>query len=61
MRKLGVVGLSHRTAPVDVRERVAFAEEQLAAALHALTQVDGIGEAMIVSTCNRVEVYAGVD
>ena len=61
MRKLGVVGLSHRTAPVDVRERVAFAEEQLAAALHAMTQVDGIGEAMIVSTCNRVEIYAGVD
>lgn len=61
MRKLGVVGLSHRTAPIDVRERVAFPEGTLPAALQALMQVPGVGEAMIVSTCNRVEVYAGVD
>ena len=61
MRQLGVVGLSHKTAPIEVRERVAFAEDALAAALRRLVGVPGVGEAMIVSTCNRVELYAGVD
>ncbi|HXU73040.1 MAG TPA: glutamyl-tRNA reductase [Polyangia bacterium] len=60
-RQLGIVGLSHKTAPIDVRERVAFAEDALAEALRRLVEVPGIGEAMIVSTCNRVELYAGVD
>jgi glutamyl-tRNA reductase len=61
MRKLGIVGLSHKTAPIEVRERIAFAEDRLAESLHLITAVPGVGEAMIVSTCNRVEVYAGVD
>lgn len=61
MRRLALVGLSHRTAPIEVRERLAFAEEKLAEALQALVQRPGVGEAMIVSTCNRVEIYAGVD
>ena len=58
--RLCVVGLSHRTAPVEVRERVAFSEEALAAAPQAAVGIPGVGEAMIVSTCNRVELYAGV-
>jgi glutamyl-tRNA reductase len=61
MRKLGVLGLSHKTAPIEVRERVAFAEDQLAASLLELTALPGVAEAMIVSTCNRVEVYAAVE
>ena len=60
-RQLGIVGLSHKTAPIEVRERVAFAEDALAEALRRLVDVPGIGEAMIVSSCNRVELYAGVD
>ena len=60
-RQLGIVGLSHKTAPIEVRERVAFAEDALADALRRLVAVPGVGEAMIVSTCNRVELYAGVD
>jgi len=60
-RQLGIVGLSHKTAPIEVRERVAFAEDALAEALRRLVGVPGIGEAMIVSTCNRVELYCGVD
>jgi glutamyl-tRNA reductase len=61
MRKLGIVGLSHKTAPIEVRERVAFAEEHLTASLHELTGLPGVAEAMIVSTCNRVEIYAAVE
>jgi glutamyl-tRNA reductase len=60
-RQLALVGLSHRTAPIEVRERMAFAEDRLAEALRALAALPGVGEAMIVSTCNRVEIYAGLD
>jgi glutamyl-tRNA reductase len=60
-RQLGIVGLSHKTAPIEVRERLAFAGDTLAEALRRLVAVPGVGEAMIVSTCNRVEVYAGIE
>jgi len=52
-----VVGLNHETAPVAVREALAFPKEQLAEALARLREQTGLGEAMILSTCNRVEVY----
>lgn len=55
---LFVVGLSHRTAPVEVRERLAFAEADTPAALARLRAWALADEAVIVSTCNRVEVYA---
>jgi len=52
------VGCSHRTAPVAVRERLAFRDDQLPRALEALTtRLDC--EAVILSTCNRVELYVG--
>ena len=50
-----VLGLSHKTAPVEVRERMAVPEEGLAEALSSLVAQPGIAEAMILSTCNRVE------
>jgi glutamyl-tRNA reductase len=53
-----VVGLSHRTAPIDVRERFAVAEDQMGAFLKMVHALDGISEVLIVSTCNRFEVYA---
>src|SRR5262245_44511972 len=53
-----VVGLSHHTAPIQVREKLAFTEDALAPALRELGSLPTIGEAMLVSTCNRVEVYA---
>jgi len=53
-----VAGLSHHTAPVNVRERFAFSEAELPAELARLTQGGMFEEAVILSTCNRVEVYA---
>jgi len=53
-----VVGLSHKTASVDIREKVAFAPTQMDKPLRAVVNLDDITEAVIVSTCNRVEVYA---
>jgi glutamyl-tRNA reductase len=59
--RLVVVGLSHKTAPVEVRERCAFPDEALRPALLEAVRVPGVGEAMIVSTCNRVELYAAAE
>jgi glutamyl-tRNA reductase len=54
--KLLLTGLNHRTAPVEVRERLAFEEGTLPEALDRLRQRPGLLEGMILSTCNRVEV-----
>jgi glutamyl-tRNA reductase len=61
MPRLVVVGLSHKTAPIEVREKAAFPADDLKPSLDRMTGMPGVGEAMIVSTCNRVEIYAGVD
>jgi glutamyl-tRNA reductase len=53
-----LVGTSHKTAPVEVRERLAFAESRLAGALRELVDREMISEGLIVSTCNRVELIA---
>jgi glutamyl-tRNA reductase len=54
--KLVITGLSHHTAPVEVREKLAFEEKSLPGALDRLCQRPGMVEGMILSTCNRVEV-----
>ncbi len=51
-------GLSHQTAEVQIRERFAFADKELPAATLRLRTLDGVREALILSTCNRVEHYA---
>ena len=51
------LGLSHHTAPIEVRERFAIPEGELPAAAAELARIPGAGEAVIVSTCNRVEYY----
>jgi len=53
-----VVGLSHKTASVDIREKVAFSPNSIEKPLRELVALDGIVEGIIVSTCNRVEIYA---
>src|SRR5499426_2941994 len=58
MALLHIVGVSHRTAPIEIREALAFARDSLAEALQRLREETGAAEAMILSTCNRVEVYA---
>jgi glutamyl-tRNA reductase len=52
------LGLSHQTAPVAIRERLAFTPERLGEALGSMHAVPGIGECAILSTCNRTELYA---
>jgi glutamyl-tRNA reductase len=59
--KLHITGVSHKTAPVEVRECLAFRPETLAAALANLKSREGVTEAVILSTCNRVEVALVTD
>ncbi|MBX9605294.1 MAG: glutamyl-tRNA reductase [Gammaproteobacteria bacterium] len=54
---LFVIGLSHKTAPVEVREKLAFDLGQLPSALGALNACPGVDESLILSTCNRTELY----
>jgi glutamyl-tRNA reductase len=53
-----VLGLNHRTAPIEVRERIVFDAERLPRALASLRALPGMAEALLVSTCNRTELYA---
>jgi len=55
-----VVGLSHRSAPVEVLERVAVSCADVGKVLHQLLEREYVAEALLLSTCNRVEVYAVV-
>src|SRR6267378_845706 len=59
--KLLITGVSHKTAPVEIRERLAFSESALPAALAQLKSREGVSEALILSTCNRVEVVVSSD
>ena len=59
--KLLITGVSHKTAPVEVRECLAFREDSLPAALQNLKSREGIHEAVILSTCNRVEITVTAD
>jgi glutamyl-tRNA reductase len=52
-----ILGINHKTAPVALREKVAFSEDRLVAALNTLRQENGVTEVVILSTCNRTEVY----
>ncbi len=54
---LVVVGINHRTAPVEVRERVVFEPTRLPEALRELRSLPAVSESVIVSTCNRTEIY----
>ena len=54
-------GINHKTAPVDIREKVAFTPEKIRDALLDLVGRESINEAVILSTCNRTELYCGLD
>ena len=53
-----VVGLSHRTAPVEVREKLSIPDQSISESLKTLSINSDILEVSILSTCNRLEIYA---
>lgn len=58
---LKILGLNHNTAPVEIREQVVYSGDDCARALAAVEQLDGIAEAIVLSTCNRTEFYVEAD
>jgi glutamyl-tRNA reductase len=58
---LVLIGVNHKTAPIEVRERIAISRDDLPETTRALAAVPGVAECMIVSTCNRVEILAAVE
>ena len=52
-----VVGLSHRTAPVEVREKLSIPDQSITKSLKALKTFSDVLEVSILSTCNRLEIY----
>jgi len=56
-----VIGLNHKTADLEVRENIAFADDKLEPALKELLSIEDIHEAIILSTCNRVEIYTNAE
>lgn len=59
--KLLAIGVNHRTAPVEIREKLSFNEADLPRAMRTLQSTKSILENIIISTCNRTEIYAVVD
>jgi glutamyl-tRNA reductase len=55
---LVIVGLNHRTVPVEILERMAVPAAELPKALHSLVQSENLAEVVVLSTCNRTEIYA---
>src|SRR5205823_5787954 len=60
MSELLALGISHKTAPVELRERVALPEGRAASVLRELVSTEDIHEAVALSTCNRTELYLAV-
>ena len=60
MSELLTIGISYKTAPVELRERLALPEGRAASVLRELVSTDGILEAVAISTCNRTELYLAV-
>ena len=58
---LRLIGVNHKTAPIALREKIAFGRDELPEATRALAAMPGVAECMIVSTCNRVELLAAVE
>ena len=61
MLRVAVLGISHKTAPVEIRELFSFSKESLEVALQKLSEKPHIEECVIISTCNRIEIYAASD
>jgi glutamyl-tRNA reductase len=61
MSQLVLIGINHKTAPIELRERIAISRDELPEATRALAAQPGVSECMIVSTCNRVEMLAAIE
>ncbi|HDY88272.1 MAG TPA: hypothetical protein ENH82_09195 [bacterium] len=56
-----LIGISYKTAPVDNREKFSFSKETISNALNDIKRIHGVSECVILSTCNRTELYIFAD
>jgi len=58
---LQILGLNHNTAPVEIREQLVFSGDDIVRALGSMSELEGVDEAVLLSTCNRTEFYVITD
>ncbi|MBF0395289.1 MAG: glutamyl-tRNA reductase [Desulfobacterales bacterium] len=61
MHEIVVLGLNHKSAPIEIREKLAFSKDEALSFLEQLQYSDIIKEMLVISTCNRVEIVAGIE
>ena len=54
---INILGINHKSAPLDIREKLVFNKDAIPHALNDLKKIDGINEVVLLSTCNRTEIY----
>ena len=58
---INVLGVNHKSAPIDVREKLAFDKNSIPRALDDIKNIKGVNEVVLISTCNRTEIYTEND
>ena len=58
---INVLGVNHKSAPIDVREKLAFDKNSIPRALDDIKNIEGVNEVVLISTCNRTEIYTEND
>ena len=58
---INVLGINHKSAPIDVREKLAFDKNSIPRALDDIKNIEGVNEVVLISTCNRTEIYTEND
>ena len=58
---INVLGVNHKSAPIDIREKLAFYKNSIPRALDDIKNIEGVNEVVLISTCNRTEIYTEND
>ena len=58
---INIIGLNHKTAPLDIREKLVFDKQAVQSALKEIKRINGVNEVVVLSTCNRTEIYTESD
>ena len=54
---INVLGVNHKSAPIKIREKLAFGKDSIPRALSEIKKIEGVNEVVLISTCNRTEIY----
>ena len=54
---INVLGVNHKSAPINIREKLVFDKDSIPRALNEIKKIKGVNEVVLISTCNRTEIY----